>query len=365
MELTRQYTCTKRINSDNKKIWVVNENGKKFNRIFKTQTKAIEYFVLLRTFAEMRVQQANGDLFTKIVYTKEEMIRKGFKTSIKNITSHETAKENNILVDNNILPNEKLDAQNEGTNNVDAVKYVEKIITIDSNTGEILTQEEIDEIKNKNHMESIAKVYTEEESRINIANNENNINNNDLILELNQLDEAEESTTSNFEKYSTLNISMIDEILNRKSTVEDSWNEEYNSELNDQTNNDTIYIKEELEKPIVINSKKLEFNYDSNKKNSTIGNIIQERTKEINVKSVDYGRIKEHTDYEKTQIQNFQNMSNPDIGEENKGEESNVLKKRSNAKFWTLTILMSLLVMGITTLIVLIALQVPILPHKN
>ena len=81
MKKTRQYTCTRRVNKEGRKIWVVIENDKKFYRIFKTQSLAIAYFKPLKTGAQMMVQQADGNKFTKIVYTIEEMSKREKKTA--------------------------------------------------------------------------------------------------------------------------------------------------------------------------------------------------------------------------------------------------------------------------------------------
>ena len=179
----------------------------------------------------------------------------------------------------------------------------------------------------------------------------------DLFLELEQLDEAR---ISEFEKQDMLNTSIIDEILNRKSVVENSWTEEvvaYTEENLDNTDTieNTIYIKDKVQKPIVINSQKISFNDDpSIKETSTIESIIDNKTENSNTKSVDYGRIKEYTDYEKTQIQNFQNDSSV-IKEDFSAKIVKTVDKdkRNNMKFWLLTVILSMLIMLLLAAIVL------------
>ena len=53
-KVARKYTCTRRVNKEGRKIWVVLEDGRKFYRIFKNRSSAINYFVKLKTiYAEM------------------------------------------------------------------------------------------------------------------------------------------------------------------------------------------------------------------------------------------------------------------------------------------------------------------------
>lgn len=355
MKPTRQYTCTRRINKEGEKIWVVLENGRKFYRIFRTQTQAIEYFQPLKTPAEMMVQQAKGNLFVKTVYTKMEMERRGFKNSSKAITTRKVVKDSDkIFEEEKITKQEPKKVTKQEPKKVtkskpkkvvktkEVIKEIEVIKYIDSNTGEIVTDEEIRNRKKKiiNKPLFIEEEIVEDAILVN--------DKTDLIFELNELDKER---VVEFEKKDTLNISIIDEILSRKSMVENSWNESYTQpDMEIEKIEDTIYVKEEIEKPIIINSKKIEFNDESLEKTSTIENIIEQRTEEINVKSVDYGRIKEHTDYEKTQIQNFQNV----VVDEKKEDSSLIVKKSSNTKFWVLTVLISLLLIGLAILIVLI-----------
>ena len=77
-KVVRKYTCTRRVNKEGKKIWVVLENDKKFYRIFKNRSLAINYFVKLKTiYAEMLVQDLIENVFSRIVFTKLETIKKG------------------------------------------------------------------------------------------------------------------------------------------------------------------------------------------------------------------------------------------------------------------------------------------------
>ncbi len=77
-KVTRKYTCTRRVNKEGKKIWVVLEDGRKFYRIFKNRSLAISYFVKLKTiYAEMLVQDLIENVFSRIVFTKLETVKKG------------------------------------------------------------------------------------------------------------------------------------------------------------------------------------------------------------------------------------------------------------------------------------------------
>ncbi|MGL5617908.1 MAG: hypothetical protein ACRCWU_02540 [Metamycoplasmataceae bacterium] len=82
---TRQYTCSRRRNKENKKIWVVLENGRKFYRIFKNRTLAISYFKKLKTiYAEMLVQDLYDNVFSSIVFTKLETKKRGLVEALQN-----------------------------------------------------------------------------------------------------------------------------------------------------------------------------------------------------------------------------------------------------------------------------------------
>ncbi len=403
MKKTRQYTCTRRVNKEGRKIWVVLENDKKFYRIFKTQSLAIAYFKPLKTGAQMMVQQADGNKFTKIVYTIEEMSKRGMKTASKTI-EHQVVIDSDKFFDETKLKSKTPEPKKpkkvvpkpepivivepepivivepepivivepapvvivkpapvvivepapvvivEPAPRVIVVKaepivkeiYVDKIVKIDSNTGEIITDEELASLLKTIEDNKIINKSLEKDS--------------DLFWELEQLDEAR---ISEFEKQDMLNTSIIDEILNRKSVVENSWTEEivtYTEENFDNTDTieNTIYVKDKVQKPIVINSQKIIFSDDSTvKETSTIESIIDNKTENSNTKSVDYGRIKEYTDYEKTQIQNFQNDSS--IKED---FSAKILKtvdkdKRNNMKFWLLTVILSILIMLLMATIVL------------
>lgn len=81
---TRQYTCSRRRNKEDKKIWVVLEDGRKFYRIFKNRSMAISYFKKLKTiYAEMLVQDLNDNIFSSIVYTKLETTKRGLAQSLQ------------------------------------------------------------------------------------------------------------------------------------------------------------------------------------------------------------------------------------------------------------------------------------------
>ncbi|MGL5204689.1 MAG: hypothetical protein ACRC63_00405, partial [Metamycoplasmataceae bacterium] len=81
---TRQYTCSRRKNKENKKIWVVLEDGRKFYRIFKNRTLAISYFKKLKTiYAEMLVQDLHDNVFSNIVYTKLETKKRGLAQALQ------------------------------------------------------------------------------------------------------------------------------------------------------------------------------------------------------------------------------------------------------------------------------------------
>ncbi|MGL4252304.1 MAG: hypothetical protein ACRDCJ_02425 [Metamycoplasmataceae bacterium] len=82
---TRQYTCSRRRNKENKKIWVVLENGRKFYRIFKNRTLAISYFKKLKTiYGEMLVQDLHDNVFSNIVFTKLETKKRGLVEALQN-----------------------------------------------------------------------------------------------------------------------------------------------------------------------------------------------------------------------------------------------------------------------------------------
>ncbi len=85
IHITRKYTCTRRRNKDNKKIWVVLEDGRKFYRIFSIRSAAIKYFETLKTiYAEMLIQDLSKNLYTTISYTKLEIKSRGLKESLQN-----------------------------------------------------------------------------------------------------------------------------------------------------------------------------------------------------------------------------------------------------------------------------------------
>ena len=217
--------------------------------------------------------------------------------------------------------------------------YVDKIVKIDSNTGEVITDEELASLLKTIEDNKVANKGLDRDSS--------------LFLELEQLDEAR---INEFEKQDMLNTSIIDEILNRKSVVENSWTEDFTDSgeedfENTDTIENTIYIKDKVQKPIVINSQKISFNDDPlTKETSTIESIIDNKTENSNTKSVDYGRIKEYTDYEKTQIQNFQNDSST---KEDFSAKTVDKAKSKNTKFWLLTVILSILIMLLMTAIVL------------
>ncbi|MGL5732737.1 MAG: hypothetical protein ACRCXE_01540 [Metamycoplasmataceae bacterium] len=82
---TRQYTCSRRRNKEDKKIWVVLENGRKFYRIFKNRTLAISYFKKLKTiYGEMLVQDLHDNVFSSIVFTKLETKKRGLVEALQN-----------------------------------------------------------------------------------------------------------------------------------------------------------------------------------------------------------------------------------------------------------------------------------------
>ena len=77
-KVTRKYTCTRRVNKEGRKIWVVLEDGRVFYRIFRNRSLAINYFVKLKTiYAEMLVQDLVDNVFSRIVFTKLETVKKG------------------------------------------------------------------------------------------------------------------------------------------------------------------------------------------------------------------------------------------------------------------------------------------------
>ncbi|MDK2819242.1 MAG: hypothetical protein KFW07_00240 [Mycoplasmataceae bacterium] len=111
---TRQYTCTRRINKEGKRIWVVLEEGRKFYRIFPIRSLGINYFIKLKTiYAEMLVQDLTENIFTTIFYTKLETMRKGLKDAMVEIkgsvveNSDQLFDEDNVFVD--AMPSEKKD----------------------------------------------------------------------------------------------------------------------------------------------------------------------------------------------------------------------------------------------------------------
>ena len=398
MKKTRQYTCTRRVNKEGRKIWVVLENDKKFYRIFKTQSLAIAYFKPLKTAAQMMVQQADGNKFTKVVYTIEEMSKRGVKTASKTI-EHQVVEDSDkffdekevrtkttllepelkvkpkpkpkpkplpepevvqpvivepvvqqvitpepvivepVIVEPVIITPEPVVTQAPIIKEV----YIDNIVKIDSNTGEIISDEELNRL-----MKTV-------ENNKKVATSLTSIN---LFSELHELDQAR---IDEFEKQDMLNTSIIDEILNRKAVAQSSWQEEtttdenFNFENTDTIEN-TIYIKDKIQKPIIVNSQKIAFSDDpSTNKTSTIENIIDTKTEDSNIKSVDYGRIKEYTDYEKTQIQNFQkeSLKKEDFSAKSATPVKEVSTKSSSAKFWSLTILLSILLMASLAAIVL------------
>ncbi|MGL5732736.1 MAG: hypothetical protein ACRCXE_01535 [Metamycoplasmataceae bacterium] len=179
-----------------------------------------------------------------------------------------------------------------------------------------------------------------------------------LISELAKLDEIKVGVNQE----DTLNLSIIDEILKRKSMVENLWDEDQDNsgklDLKNSVEN-TIYVKEEVEKPIIVNAKKIDFNEQSQKTTSTIETIIDQRTNETNVKSVDYGRIKEYYPMPKTDVQDMNKESSEnseELASSSKNKRSDDHKQKTsggNFRFWTITILLSLLIMVGVALIVL------------
>lgn len=114
---TRQYTCTRRINKEGKRIWVVLEEGRKFYRIFPIRSLGINYFIKLKTiYAEMLVQDLTENIFTTIVYTRLETMRKGLKDAMVEIkgsvveNSDELFDEDNVFVD--VMPVVKKENKN-------------------------------------------------------------------------------------------------------------------------------------------------------------------------------------------------------------------------------------------------------------
>lgn len=76
--ITRKYTCTRRVNKENKKIWVVLEDGRKFYRIFQVRSDAIKYFEGLKTInAEMLIQDLKENVYSSITYTKMAVKARG------------------------------------------------------------------------------------------------------------------------------------------------------------------------------------------------------------------------------------------------------------------------------------------------
>ena len=318
MNKIREYTCTRRMNKQGTKIWVVLEDGRKFYRIFPTQAEAIAYFQPLKTTAQMKVQQANGDKFSKIVFTLEAMNKKGMKNSSKNIT-HQIVKDSDKFFDEKELKSKVISKENSSP-------IIEKVVK----------------------PKSIAKPIIKKVPKPKPTILKSSIEKNDLILELKKLDE---SKIEEFEKKDTINITIIDEILSRKSLAEKSWNEDLDVEPDNEKIENTIYVQEEIVKPLIINSQKINLNDNSSIETATIEDIIDQRTQEINTKSVDYGRIKEYDDYEKTQINNDSLKS--DELNNNEFDETNYPKSMSNVKFWFLIIWFSILIMLIVAMIIL------------
>ena len=354
MKEIRKYTCTRRINKEGAKIWVVLEDGRKFYRIFKTQSLAIAYFQPLKTVAQMKVQQANGNNFSKIVFTLEEMNRKGMKNSSKNIV-HQVVKDSDKFFDEGELKTKPKKAT-----------VVEKVSEKPKPKKETVVVEKPSEKPKPKKETVVVKKASEKPKQIieeksiqpkPIIEPESTtswkpIENNDLIQELQKLDEAK---IQEFEKKDTINITIIDEILSRKAIAEKSWQEDFDDKSEDRHIEDTIYIKEEIVKPLIINSQKINFNDSSSAETATIEGIIEQRSQEINTKNPDYGRIKEYDDYKKTQISNDSPNDSP-----KKLDETNDLinqtkdpKSMSNIKFWVLTILLSVLIMLIVAFLIL------------
>ncbi|MGL6125436.1 MAG: hypothetical protein ACRC1F_03080 [Metamycoplasmataceae bacterium] len=443
MKSTRQYTCIRRMNKSGDKIWVVIENDKFFYRIFKTQTAAISYFKQLKTPAQMIVQQATGDKFSRMVFTFEEMARKGLTTSSKSIPT-KAVKNSDKIFDEKELKKNIETKKNSKSKPVkkpiekkvtkpavkkpvekkvtkpavkkQAVKKpIEKKVTKSSkakNTKNKSTKKPIENETKKPIKAKVAKavaiqrpkeqirekqkdnkilepklanqdsvlarnLYVEKDTSMNLStgelistkeysnlyqNNPEEIQNTRTINLMSELAKLDEARIQEFEKQDTLNLSIIDEILQRKAVVENSWDENTNNSNNkdivDNSIKNTIYVKEEIEKPIIINSTKIDFNEELQKKTSTIENIIDQRVDEFNVKGVDYGRIKEYSDFEKTQIQDFKNESleKEDASAKissKKTSDTNEKNGDKNGKFWVVTILTSLFLMAAVTAIIL------------
>ncbi|MGL5617909.1 MAG: hypothetical protein ACRCWU_02545 [Metamycoplasmataceae bacterium] len=425
MKATRQYTCTRRINKMGDKIWVVLENDKLFYRIFKTQTAAVAYFKQLKTPAQMLVQQSTGDKFSKMVFTIEEMARRDLKTASKTIElklvkdsdkffNEKELKdkyEKSLKKDEKPKPTKK----NEKPLEKKVVKQVEKkpekpskkkvTKPVEKKITKLIQKEVVKKpTKKKPAKKKVTKTVVDptpkpieeikEETPLIIHNpisnelmntkdilqydtstrdlfptNKDNDNNLltkneeskkplNLISELAKLDEIKVVVNQE----DTLNLSIIDEILKRKSMVENLWDENQdNSGKLDLKNNieNTIYVKEEVEKPIIVNAKKIDFKEESQKTTSTIETIIDQRNNENNVKSVDYGRIKEYypmpnTEFKDSSDEVIGNQGEPTLSSKNKkSDDHNDKKSSGNFRFWTITILLSLLIMVGVSLIVL------------
>ncbi|MGL5205814.1 MAG: hypothetical protein ACRC7B_02810 [Metamycoplasmataceae bacterium] len=424
MKPTRQYTCTRRINKTGDKIWVVLENDKLFYRIFKTQTAAITYFKQLKTPAQMIVQQSTGDKFSKMVFTIEEMARRNLKAASKTIELKLVKDSDKFFNEKELkekyeksLKKEKKPKPVEKTTKKKLIKSADKqqakvvdkklakpiekntkkksVKTVEKKTTKPVEKEPVKKpAKKKPAKKKITKPIKEiNEEQKNITHNpigheiinSNNISQNDtstrdlvydkkidnsltrnenakkslnLISELEKLDEIKVGVNQE----DTLNLSIIDEILKRKSIVENLWDEDQDNsgklDLKNSVEN-TIYVKEEVEKPIIVNAKKIDFNEPTEKKTSTIETIIDQRTKETNVKSVDYGRIKEYypmpkTDVQELSIEKNDNTEESALNSKNKKlDDNNQRNSGGNIRFWTITILLSLLIMVGVALIVL------------
>lgn len=67
----RQYSTLWRVDENNRKYWIVVEDGKSYHRKFNTQQESIEYFKALKILAKMRIQSASSSGFSRTVLTSE------------------------------------------------------------------------------------------------------------------------------------------------------------------------------------------------------------------------------------------------------------------------------------------------------
>lgn len=81
----RQYSALWRFDENNKKYWIVVEDGKTYHRKFNTQAESIKYFKGLKMIARMKVQSTTTGAFSRNVLTSETYNKFGTTADFENI----------------------------------------------------------------------------------------------------------------------------------------------------------------------------------------------------------------------------------------------------------------------------------------